>query len=237
MGLDGVELVMTIEEEFGIEIDDRSAEHLVTPRHVIEYVMARVNTSPASQCTSLKTFNRFRAAAVACFQVARSKIQRTTHLAEVVPQQSRVHAWEQLRLQMGAKVWPELVRPSSLSIAIALAGALVFIVSFCAVCVVSPLKSLLPAGIIGGLLAGAAIWGMDRSTRSFRRAFPPRLNTVEKLVRYLAVFQCEFTDGAATRWSRDEVAARIRELTIDQLGIKESDYDEDARFIEELGMS
>ena len=38
MGLDGVELVMAFEEEFGISIPDSAAEKMVTPRHVIDFV-------------------------------------------------------------------------------------------------------------------------------------------------------------------------------------------------------
>ena len=38
--LDVVELVMALEEEFGIEIGDEDAEKLTTVRHVVEYIAA-----------------------------------------------------------------------------------------------------------------------------------------------------------------------------------------------------
>ncbi len=38
MGLDGVELVMAFEEEFGIEIADADAERMQTPRDVIDHI-------------------------------------------------------------------------------------------------------------------------------------------------------------------------------------------------------
>ena len=41
MGLDLVEMVMRIEEEFEITIPDEVAETLVTPRAVIDYLMSR----------------------------------------------------------------------------------------------------------------------------------------------------------------------------------------------------
>lgn len=45
MGLDLVETVMRIEEEFEITIPDEVAETLVTPRTVIDYLMSRSEIS------------------------------------------------------------------------------------------------------------------------------------------------------------------------------------------------
>lgn len=42
MGLDSVELVMSIEEEFGIEIPDRVAEQLQTVGGMHDYVFAKL---------------------------------------------------------------------------------------------------------------------------------------------------------------------------------------------------
>ena len=42
MGLDTVELVMRFEEDLGIDIPDAVAETLVTPRHVIDYALSRL---------------------------------------------------------------------------------------------------------------------------------------------------------------------------------------------------
>ncbi len=42
MGLDTVALVIAFESEFGLSIPDADAERLTTPRHVTEYVWARV---------------------------------------------------------------------------------------------------------------------------------------------------------------------------------------------------
>ena len=41
MGLDGVELVMAIEEEFGCDITDPEAERVATPRDLIDLLMAK----------------------------------------------------------------------------------------------------------------------------------------------------------------------------------------------------
>lgn len=37
------------------------------------------------------------------------------------------------------------------------------------------------------------------------------------------------------RCSREQVASKVREITIEQLGIKPEQYHEDARFVEDFG--
>ena len=41
MGLGSVELVMALEEEFGVRIPDSEAEQMLTPRHVIDWMCAQ----------------------------------------------------------------------------------------------------------------------------------------------------------------------------------------------------
>jgi acyl carrier protein len=40
MGMDGVELVMDFEERFGLHIPDAEAGKMMTPRHVIDWLLA-----------------------------------------------------------------------------------------------------------------------------------------------------------------------------------------------------
>ena len=41
--LDSVELVMALEEEFGVEIPDEDSEKITTVQHVIDYITAKID--------------------------------------------------------------------------------------------------------------------------------------------------------------------------------------------------
>jgi acyl carrier protein len=61
MGLDGIELVMAFEEEFGISISDEAAAHMLTPADAITWISKRVNALPdRSPCFSMVEFHRVR---------------------------------------------------------------------------------------------------------------------------------------------------------------------------------
>jgi acyl carrier protein len=49
MGLDGVELVMAWEEEFGIVISDEDAEKLITPHLAIDLITIRIHAESSTK--------------------------------------------------------------------------------------------------------------------------------------------------------------------------------------------
>jgi len=66
MGLDAVELVLSVEEEFGINIDDADSENLITPRILSDYVIARLGSvgGTKGRCLSQAAFYRIRSVLV-----------------------------------------------------------------------------------------------------------------------------------------------------------------------------
>ena len=60
MGLDGVELVMAIEEGFGVTIADAEAEGCVTPAAMIDLVFHKLRASDERVCVSQRAFHLVR---------------------------------------------------------------------------------------------------------------------------------------------------------------------------------
>lgn len=70
---------------------------------------------------------------------------------------------------------------------------------------------------------------LERITRLFSTEFPDEMSQVKDLIKLVKSLDSK-------TWSEAEVFAKIRAITVDQLGIDESLITLDARFIDDLGL-
>lgn len=109
MGLGGVELVIAIEETFGITISDADAEGLVTPRILIDYVISAVGSAPkARPCLSQRAFHRVRMSLVHSTGVRSRDISLNTKIRKLFPKSMRVDNWQSFREVSGLADLPNL---------------------------------------------------------------------------------------------------------------------------------
>lgn len=81
MGLDGVEIVMAVEERFGITIADEEAEITLTPGKLIDLVLAKVRKTDFSQCESRRAFYALRRALMKLTGVSHQAVRPEAELA------------------------------------------------------------------------------------------------------------------------------------------------------------
>ena len=111
MGLELVELVMRIEETFAIQIPDRVASELTTPRKVTDFILTQVEESQFPlPCLSQKAFHLLRRSFIQHLNNPRQQFRLDTTLREFVPEEKR-DVWKEIGLAIGSKSWPELFRP------------------------------------------------------------------------------------------------------------------------------
>jgi hypothetical protein len=79
-----------------------------------------------------------------------------------------------------------------------------------------------------GFLAKAA-------TRAGCAEFPPQAATVGDLSRWIVAHKTDLVPSTPGKWTREQVAARIRDIAVEQLGCAET-YREDASFVQDLGL-
>lgn len=235
MGLDAVEIVMEVEEAFDVRLEDAEVQKISTPRDLIDVVMGKVARADVGGCLTQRAFNLLRAALLNQLPLQRGHIAPQTRMADLVPKAERKMLLECLATELGTPALPGLIRPKWLAnlliagcigIGVALAvlifrhglwehrGAVFFI-------------TLLTAALTG-LLARAA-------TRACCVEFPPQAATVGELSRWIVAHKIDLAPAGPGKWTREQVAARIRDITIEQLDCAES-YREDASFVQDLGM-
>lgn len=226
MGLDTLELLLNVEECFGVSITDESAAQLTTPRqlasHVAELLAAQSpegSSTRASPCLSQRAFYRLRRALFAETGLSRNELRPNTPLATLFPDQ-RATAWRRLRRTLAAPDLPRLTVTTTIS-------AIAQIVStslsaLLAIYLAQSPWSILVAAFAGWFLGLAAC---DR----LGTQFPSGLKTLGNLVPYVPV-------EPPTVWREGEILQQVCLLTAQQSGLSLEQINPDAHFIHDIGL-
>lgn len=233
MGLDAVELLMEVEETFGIAIPDADAEKITTVGALHRYIVAKLGLDASrrarSRCPSQAEFHRLRRALVEGLGVDRSLVRPDSTMEALIATGRRKAAWAHLGRALGFPL-PRLVRPaglvSGLTVGIAVA---IFTIAVFESAVRVPAGALI-VSILGLPIALAllAAW----LTVPFATGIPPACATVRD-----AVGVSLFRDPGSVRddIGPDTVWTVLRTIIVDQLGVRPEDVVEDASFVGDLG--
>lgn len=86
MGLDGIDLLMEVEESFDTPIPDGAAKGMRTPGDMFDHLSrSGFAATPVGPCLAQAVFNRLRRAVVAEFRVDRKKVTPRTVITQAVP--------------------------------------------------------------------------------------------------------------------------------------------------------
>jgi len=114
MGLDGVELVMAVEEEFQIAISDSEANECSTVRKLVELVHSRLRHSSTDPCPSQHSFYLARQKLISILHTPRQKIKPETKLDEIIPKKHRKRLWSEVTTALAESVLPQSARPTEM---------------------------------------------------------------------------------------------------------------------------
>ena len=106
MGLDAVEFVFALEDAFQIGIPDHDAAAMLTPRSVVDYLIARLPGETGTPCHSQRAFYRLRAGVAKLYQLDRQAVHPQTPWDEILPSRYPGRAWAQLQKTVGTVDWP-----------------------------------------------------------------------------------------------------------------------------------
>ena len=97
MGLDAVELVMRVEEEFGIEIVDAEAGEVATVGNLHHLVMSKLTSEHEGICLTSTAFYRTRKALTKVLKIPKQRISPATPLNDLVDEENRAQIWASIR--------------------------------------------------------------------------------------------------------------------------------------------
>ena len=107
MGLDSVELLMSVEDKFGIQIEDSEAEKINTVQDFADVVYSKIIINPTNKCLSQIVFYRIRKV-FRKLDLANKEISPETKISEFLSQTELKEKWLLLGTELGLEL-PELV--------------------------------------------------------------------------------------------------------------------------------
>jgi acyl carrier protein len=221
MGLDTVELVIKVEETFGIHIPDKDAQEITTVGQLVSYVQSAVRNDTEPTCATSHIFYRLRRELMKLLPLSRHEIRPDANMEALVPQRHRREVWKKLRLA-GLKL-PDLCI-SILVTSVASFAAMIVLVAIAVRCHYG--LSLL-AGIP---ILAIAYWG----TRHLAVYVKCGSGTVRDVVWHLT--PAGFAAEARPHWNENEIARKVRLIVHEQAGVPMEQLNDDTRFVHDLGM-
>ena len=100
MGLDAVELVMEIEDEFEFQIPDADAEKIQTVGDLVDYVLNRLRPGPPPPCATARAFYNFRRVCEDVCQRSYRSIRPATRISTIF-QETQDDAWPRVARELG----------------------------------------------------------------------------------------------------------------------------------------
>ncbi len=230
MGLDGVELLLEVEDTFEISISDSDASHIRTVGDLYGIIRKRLGERTSEQCLTARAFYRLRRAFMQTTGCRRNQVHPAWPLEEALPRRNRRQQWRTLAGELGLKL-PELRRPPWLVRSMVCAVVAVFAAGLIArrLCSSPTGQQLLVA--LPVIIACAVILTRPMAT------VVPECRNVGDLAK--AVLRDNFSalSGAKCASASDQdIWNSLVGIISDELGVPASDIEAETRFVEDLNV-
>jgi acyl carrier protein len=227
MGLDTVELVMSVEQEFDVVIQLDDYGELRTVGDLCEYIARQKRVETV--CLHPAAFVRIRRALMNQFGLPRRQVRIATDLQRLFPVRQRRRLWALFESQLGLRI-PSL-QPSPDQRQIVESGTIVAAIAFALLSFQNPLFLIVALLTpMAGLILLAVI------EAQFARTFAMPQATVGDLTRSVAVLNAGALSPEVRETAGDEVAIwpRLRRIVSRSLSIPEEEISPESRFVEDL---
>lgn len=228
MGLDFVELVMDVEDHFGILIKDSEAERVRTVGDLVALIDGRRSAAHEMYCPTLSAFLKLRSTVRDVIGDTTFRIRPRQHIAQRLTAPQRRELWKRLSALLDSP--PRGLRRSRV-LQRTLAALFVAILTISAIAAVAIDIRILPLTLA---LAGLCMLVLHIATVPFRTMPPYEWVTFGDVAAKIAGVTTA-TKQLQLR-SADDILAELRPLIVNALGVNGDEVVSSARFVEDLGV-
>jgi len=230
MGLEGVEIIIEIENEFKIDIPDKDIKRILTVGGLAQYVQHRLTGKTIAvaeiPCTTMRAFHMLRRTMMNAFGIDRAAIRPQAKLRSLLPYSIRSEFWH--ALESAGLHAPPLVVSQAVQFAVIACSGLVG-----SIFLVGMLKYGWHPAIFALWIPVACISAVYVLRRS-NICLPASCVTVGDLARQTYLVNCN--DGK--EWARalpdHDVMNRVKTIVADNLAIPKQSLRADTRFADLL---
>ncbi|MAI35725.1 MAG: acyl carrier protein [Rhodopirellula sp.] len=228
MGMDGVEIVMDVEQHFGISIQGSEAAQVRTVGDLVSLVHTRISFSRNQYCPHLAAFLTIRKATRAVCGDETLRIRPGDAVANILNARQRRELWTRLSDLLGTPP-NSLRRPRLLRRLLAMMSSGLLLLALSSAIVIK--WEILPLTIV---LAGCVIASLYYSTTRFCCVPPDGWATFDAITNKLV------SVSGATKMvhlrTDEDILNELRPLLGNVLGVHANAIVPSARFVEDLGM-
>jgi acyl carrier protein len=229
MGLDGVELILAIEDGFQIHITDEEAGAVSTVGDLHNLVVEKLKGEESKRCLTSAAFYRTRRGIVEALGVDRRQIRPSTPLPGLLPQEARRDKWRRIQGAMECKL-PALQHSGSTQ--------LTFLSSAVVLALGPGIYYHLGMGWLALLFVFGLIVGgfLIKASPALATEFPNNESTVGDLARDVLAANYARLAEQVGGWSKKETWETLCRLIVHQTGVKREDITPEARIVGDLGI-
>ncbi len=232
MGLDTVELIMTVEDAFQIRLADEDVGAVVTAGDLHRLVLSKLPQDEQSgDCLTSGVFYHLRRALIAETGAGRARIVPAAELDSLLPPEDRRRRWRRVASKLDLRL-PDLRQPVWVQGLIFVAGLALSSLPF-AIGAVEISVPWVAASFIAGLILLVLLF---KAAKPLANAIPAECATVGELVKMMVALNHGRLAGRARRWNRDEVWESLRRVIEQQTSVPRGEIKPETSFVADLRM-
>lgn len=238
MGLDGIELVMAVEESFQLKFEEETLSEITTVGDLYQLILKsltqlnQLGHSNKTGCLTSHTFYQLRKALINKSGIPRCQLFPKQKMVTLFPKPKRRTQWKAFAKELGLQL-PELHRPIWFS-SLLTYGVLSWLIGSVLGAVFDWL-SIWQAGISIGLALGFAWFAYWLSKPLANHFESETLGEITQIVLYQNLSKLR-SSVDKKQWNEKEVWEIYQQIIVQELGVKPQEVVKSARFVEDLGV-